>query len=197
MSRAQAPPEATIRGLIEESIAAQEALLDPLYVLTIHAISRELVSSLRCGGKVIAFGNGGSAADATHLVAELLGRFRRERPSLPAIALDNVAAITAIGNDYAYEEIFARQVTSLGARGDVAIGISTSGRSANVLAGLRASRARGMVTVSLTGADGEAMERISDLCLRVPAHATARIQESHILVAHIICEIVEQELFFG
>ncbi len=155
-----------------------------------------LARCLRGGGKVLLFGNGGSAADAQHLAAELSGRFQLERPALPAIALTtDTSVLTAVANDYGYDLVFARQVEALGGRGDVAIGISTSGRSRNVLAGLRAARERGMTTVGFLGRDGGTIREVCDHALVVPGEKTARIQEVHVLVGHVLCELVERELF--
>ncbi len=184
-----------IRERIQECASVQEQLLSPPFPQIIEEIAHELVACFRSGGKVILFGNGGSAADAMHVGAELLGRFRRDRAPLPAVTLDSLSAITAIANDYAYDEVFSRQIDGLGVPGDVAIGMSTSGRSANVLRAITTARQRGMMTVGLTGADGVDLAEAADLCLRVPADDTARIQECSMLVAHIVCEIVEQEMF--
>ena len=149
------------------------------------------------GRKLLLFGNGGSAADAQHLAAELVGRFQRERRPLPAIALTtDTSALTAIANDYGYDQVFARQVRALGARGDVALAISTSGRSPSVLHAVEACRALGIETIGLTGGDGGTLAGLVDLCLRVSAstHA-ARIQETHILIGHVLCELVDRRLF--
>jgi len=157
-----------------------------------------IAGSLRSGGKLVAFGNGGSAADAQHIACELVGRYMRERGPLPAIALTtNTSCLTAIGNDYSFDEVFSRQVRALARPGDVAMGISTSGRSRNVILGLRAAREVGARTVGLTGGGEGASELCSesDVCIRVPSTLTPRIQEAHIAVGHIIAEIVEGELF--
>jgi D-sedoheptulose 7-phosphate isomerase len=144
---------------------------------------------------LVTFGNGGSAADAQHMAAELLGRYLLERAPLPAVCLtDNVSTMSAIGNDYGFDNVFARQVSGLGRVGDVAIAFSTSGDSANVLAGVAAARAIGMPTIGLTGAGGGALASAVDLCIRVPADGTPRIQEGHTLVAHLICELAERAL---
>ncbi|MGC8773493.1 MAG: D-sedoheptulose-7-phosphate isomerase, partial [Conexivisphaera sp.] len=143
-------------------------------------------------------GNGGSAADAQHIACELVGRYMMERRALPAIALTtNTSCLTAIGNDYSFDEVFARQVRALVRAGDVAMGISTSGRSRNVILGMRAARELGAGTVGLTGADGGELCSVSDVCVRVPSRLTPRIQEAHIAIGHIISEIVEVELFGG
>ena len=140
--------------------------------------------------------NGGSAADAQHLAAELVGRFGRERPALPALALTaNTSALTAIGNDYGYEMIFARQLEALVASGDVAFGISTSGNSRNVVCGMVVARRKGLIGVAMTGRTGGALIRAVEYCIQIPSDDTPRIQEAHIMTGHILCEIVEHELF--
>ena len=147
------------------------------------------------GGKILLFGNGGSAADAQHIAAELVVRYRANRAALPAIALTtDTSVLTAAGNDYGYESVFARQVEALGRPGDVAVGISTSGRSPNVLRGLAAARAAGLRTVGFCGHDGGAMHEHCDALLCVPAEATARIQEMHILLGHVLCAAVDAHL---
>ncbi|HEV7657229.1 MAG TPA: SIS domain-containing protein [Mycobacteriales bacterium] len=160
------------------------------------AVAAERVAeSLRGGGKVLFFGNGGSASDAGHLAAELLGRFALERRSLAAACLsDHTAAMTAIGNDYGYDDVFARQVAGLGRPGDVAIGLSTSGSSANVVRALETARELGMVTIALTGAGGGKVAGVVDICVRVPSEDTPRVQELCMLLGHTLCELVEQEL---
>jgi D-sedoheptulose 7-phosphate isomerase len=147
------------------------------------------------GHKVLAFGNGGSAADAQHLVAELVGRFEAERRALPAVALTpDSSVVTAIANDYGYEYVFTRQIEALGCAGDVAFGISTSGRSRNVEAALAAAKARGMVTIALTGRDGGRMGAEADIHLNVPETSTARVQEVHRTILHAMCSLIEHDL---
>ncbi len=149
-------------------------------------------SALRRGGKILLFGNGGSAADAQHLAAEFVGRFAREREPMPAIALTtNTSILTALGNDYGFEQIFVRQILALGGPADVAIAISTSGRSPNVLQGVRAAHRRGMATIGFTGGGGGRLARLVDIALVVPCANVARIQECHITLGHILCEISE------
>jgi D-sedoheptulose 7-phosphate isomerase len=178
---------------IRESLDAQQRLLEPATVAAVVRAADTLATALKEGRKVLVFGNGGSAADATHLAAELVGRFLLERRGLPALSLsDNSSALTAISNDYGYERVFVRQVEALGRPGDVAIGISTSGRSANVLAGLEAARAGGLGTLALTGGDGGSLPAAVDVCIVVPSADTPRIQEGHTLVAHLLCELVER-----
>ncbi|MBI3802382.1 MAG: D-sedoheptulose 7-phosphate isomerase [Nitrospirae bacterium] len=154
-----------------------------------------IVQSYRNGGKLILFGNGGSAGDAQHIAAELVGRFERERRALPAIALTtNSSTLTAIGNDYDYSKIFSRQVEAWAGPADVVIGISTSGNSSNVLEGIATAKAKGAKTIGLTGEKGGKLGSQVDLCLKVPSSSTARIQESHILIGHLLCLLVEQSL---
>jgi D-sedoheptulose 7-phosphate isomerase len=142
------------------------------------------------------FGNGGSAADAQHIAAEFVGRFQMERTPLPALALTvNTSALTGIGNDYDYVNVFSRQVEALGQAGDVAVGITTSGKSPNVIKGLAAAKAKGMVTVGLTGKFGTMLQEVSKYCLCVPSDQTPRIQESHILIGHIVSQVTELEMF--
>jgi D-sedoheptulose 7-phosphate isomerase len=157
-----------------------------------------VVDALRGGSKVLLCGNGGSAADAQHIAAELAGRLRRDRAGLPAVALTvNPSVLTALSNDYGYDEVFARQIEALGRKGDVLIGISTSGSSENVVRALKAGRAGGLRTIGLLGETGGAMEQHCDLSIRAPESDTPRIQEVHITVGHAICEIVEDALFGG
>lgn len=158
--------------------------------------SIELITkSIKNGNKIILFGNGGSAADAQHMAAEFIGRFMKERKSFPAIAIStDTSVITAIGNDYSFDRIFSRQIESLVKKGDVIIAISTSGRSKNILEGLKASKKLGAKVISLTGKNGTKMKLKSDVFLNVPSVETSRIQEAHRTIIHIICEIVENEL---
>lgn len=150
-------------------------------------------SSLHAGGKLLVFGNGGSASDAQHVAAELVGRFERERGGMAAVALTaDPGVLTSISNDYGYERVFARQVEALGRPGDVAFGISTSGGSANVVAGLRAARTRGLKTVALTGRDGGAVGEAAEVHINVPSTSTARVQEVHRTLLHVICDLVER-----
>ena len=177
---------------IRESLAAQERLLDAETIAALVGAAETIATAFRNDGKLLVFGNGGSAADATHLAAELVGRFLVERPGLPAVSLsDNASAVTSIANDYSYERVFARQVEALGRPGDVALGISTSGRSANVLAGLEAARDGGLATLALTGGDGGRIRAAADVCIVVASADTPRIQEGHTLVTHVLCELIE------
>ena len=191
-------PAPVARERMRESLAAHQALLDGDMPERVADVARLIVSTLGDGGKLLLFGNGGSAADATHLAAEFVGRFRFDRAPLPALSLsDNGSSVSGIGNDYGYEDVFARQVTALGSPGDVAIAISTSGTSPNVVAGLRAARAAGLHTVALTGAAGGVMPDEAERCLRMPSTDTARVQECYMLVGHLVCELVERTLFGG
>ena len=161
----------------------------------ISAAADALRQALRAGRTVLVCGNGGSAADAQHFAAELVGRFTRERRAWPALALTtDSSALTAISNDYGFDRVFARQVEAHGRPGDVLIGISTSGGSPNVLAAVETARARGLVTIGLTGRDGGALGRAVDVHLNVPSPSTARTQEVHITLLHVLCDLVEQEL---
>lgn len=160
---------------------------------TILAVGRRIAECVQGGGKVLVFGNGGSAADAQHFAGELVGRYLRDRPALSALALTtDPSVMTALGNDLGYEAVFRRQVEAHGRPGDVAIGISTSGRSPNVLAALEAARARGMATVGLTGGGGGRLRGLVDHLIDVPSTETPRIQEVHGMVVHLLCEVVEE-----
>lgn len=160
------------------------------------AAARLLAETLKGGGKVLLFGNGGSAADAQHLAAELVNRFQVERPPLAAVALTtDTSILTSIANDYDFTEVFAKQVRALGRAGDVALGISTSGRSQNVVQGLQAARELGLKTLALSGGDGGPVAEIADLALVVPSRNTPRIQEVHITIGHILCDLVDYLLF--
>ncbi|HUB01922.1 MAG TPA: D-sedoheptulose 7-phosphate isomerase, partial [Terriglobales bacterium] len=148
------------------------------------------------GNKILFFGNGGSAADAQHLAAELSGRFLKERRSLPGLALTtNTSVLTAIGNDYSFDEVFARQVRGIGSGGDIAFAITTSGNSPNVLRAVEAAREKGLVTIGLTGGTGEKLRKAVEMCICIPSDETPRIQEGHILTGHILCELIEEALF--
>jgi phosphoheptose isomerase len=154
-----------------------------------------IIEALRAGGKLLLFGNGGSAADAQHVAAELVGRFQRERAAMAAIALTtDTSVLTSIGNDYAFDRVFARQVEALGRKGDVAFGISTSGASPNVVAALVAARALGLQTIALTGRDGGAVGRAAAIHVNVPSESTARVQEVHRTLLHVMCDVVERAL---
>jgi D-sedoheptulose 7-phosphate isomerase len=183
--------------LIEASIAVKQRLLDSAEVVSYVAeVSEILVGAFDRGNKVLLYGNGGSAADAQHIAAEFVGRFAFDRPALPALALSvNTSCVTAIGNDYGFDLVFSRQIEALGCPGDVAIGISTSGNSPNVLCGAFAARKMGLHTVALTGQTGGRLKNAVDHCICAPSDETPRIQECHILIGHIIAELVEQTIF--
>jgi len=184
---------------LQESLSVKHAILGNRELLeTISVVAGALAEALRHGRKAFFFGNGGSAADAQHLAAELVGRFERERRALPAIALTtDTSILTAISNDYSYESVFARQLEGLGSPGDVAVGISTSGKSRNVLSALRIARTMRLVTVGMTGLNGGELAGTVDYCICVPSERTTRIQEAHILIGHIMCEIIEDMLQSG
>jgi len=186
-----------IRDEIQGSIAVKQALLEDGELLAqLSAVVDVCVAAYRRGNKLLLAGNGGSAADAQHLAAEFVNRYAFGRPGLPAIALTTDSSmLTSIANDSGYEAVFARQLEANGAEGDVFIGISTSGRSPNILAALRQARVMGITTVGLTGQAGGQLSTDCDHCLRVPSEDTARIQEAHILLGHILCGLVERELF--
>jgi D-sedoheptulose 7-phosphate isomerase len=187
--------EQALRRGVADAIAVCEGLIDERSVGDLERVVRAVVSSLQGFGKLLLCGNGGSAADAQHLAAEMIGRFYLDREPLPAIALsDNVAALTAIGNDYSYEDVFVRGVRAFGRPGDVLIGISTSGASRNVVAALDAAREIGLVTVALVGSEDCAMARTAMHTLCVHGPDTARIQEGQMLVGHTLCELVEREI---
>ena len=165
---------------------------------TTVAAAQAIVASLRTGGKVLVFGNGGSAADAAHAAAELVGRFRRERRGYAAIALTaDPSVLTSIANDYGYDRVFARQIEALGQPADVAFAITTSGESVNAVQALDAARAQGLTTIALTGRDGGAAGRLADIHVNVPSDATPRVQEVHRTLLHVICDLVETELSAG
>jgi D-sedoheptulose 7-phosphate isomerase len=176
---------------VKQAIAASEQLLSQIV-----RVARAMADVLESGGRIFFFGNGGSAADAQHLAAELVGRFALERRALPAMALSvNNSVVTAIGNDYGFDQVFSRQLEGLARAGDLAIGITTSGKSANVVRAMHSGRAMGLRTVALTGARGGQIRAAVDECLCVPSDITPRIQEGHILIGHMLCEYAERALF--
>ena len=183
-----------LQRIVEDSMTAHQCLLDES-LPALEEVAQVFVHALRRGSKIMLFGNGGSAADAQHVAGELVGRFLKERNPLPAIALTtDTSILTAVGNDWEFKDVFARQVRALARPGDVAVGISTSGNSANVLQGLVDARNCGAVTVGFTGADGGAMRAAADICFCAPARLTPRIQELHLLAWHAICEVVEDAI---
>jgi D-sedoheptulose 7-phosphate isomerase len=189
--------EAKVQERIRESIAVKTALLrNEELIRSVAAVGLDLAEALRSGHRAFFFGNGGSAADAQHIAAELVGRYLIDRPPLPAVALTvNSSNLTAIANDYSFEAVFARQLEALGTAGDVAIGISTSGNSRNVLLAIEVSRRKSMASVGLTGQAGGRLKDLAGRCICVPSKDTPRVQEAHILIGHILSEIVESALF--
>lgn len=186
--------ERVVLGIIDEAVALHSRMrgLDPAPIVRAAQAVRAAAAA---GGKVLAFGNGGSAADAQHLATELVGRFLRERAALPALALTaDTAVLTSVANDYGFERVFARQIEALGRAGDVAFAISTSGGSANVLRALEAAKARGLTTIALTGRDGGPVGAAAQIHINVPDHSTPRVQEVHRTLIHAICELVERNL---
>ena len=176
--------------------AVERATADAAFIAAVVAIAERIAGSLKNGGKVLLAGNGGSAADAQHIAAEFVGRFIADRAPLPAIALTtDTSAITAIGNDYGFELVFERQLRAIGRTGDLFVGISTSGRSPNILAALKAARELGIATVGFTRGAQTPMHALCDLVLGVSSDETALIQQIHITAAHAICHLVERELF--
>jgi D-sedoheptulose 7-phosphate isomerase len=189
--------EQRVSDSIKASIAAKQQLLgNPDLISTIAKVSELLVKTFTQGNKVMLFGNGGSAADSQHIAAEFVGRFAFNRPALAALALSvNTSCLTAIGNDYGFDQVFSRQIEALGRPGDMAIGISTSGNSPNVLKGFEVAKKMGIHTVALAGCTGGKMKGAADYCLCAPSHETPRIQECHILIGHIISELTEETIF--
>lgn len=188
---------AGIQHIIEDSIVTKQAIVDEQTLMhTAGKIANAITTCYRNGGKVLFCGNGGSAADAQHLAAELSGRFYFDRPPLDAEALHvNSSYVTAVANDYTYDEIYSRYVNGVGKKGDVLIGISTSGNSENILRALKVAKSKEMVTVAMTGESGGKMKDVVDFLLNVPSTDTPRIQEAHIMLGHIFCQIVEEDLF--
>ncbi len=183
-----------IGAQVDEALRVGEAVreLTPLLL----RVGAHMADAIAAGGQVIFFGNGGSAADAQHWAAELSGRFYLDRRSLPAVSLTtNSSQLTAVANDYGYDEIFARPLSGMGRPGDIAVGISTSGRSESVVRGLRVARERGLTTIGFTSGDGGGMTALCDYLIAIPATDVARIQEGHELCAHLLCALVERTLF--
>ncbi len=180
---------------LKRSIATLEAFAKDGLKPVVQA-AESMAQALTSGRKVLVFGNGGSAADAQHFVAELVNRYQMERPPLPALALTtDTSTLTSIANDYHFDEVFVRQIKALGVEGDVALGLSTSGRSPNVLKGLAAARGRGLITMGLSGAGAGEMAPLCDILITVPSDETPRVQEVHAVVVHLLCEMVDVKLF--
>jgi len=184
--------------LNQSLVAFERANSDATLLATARAIAAAIVAALRSGNKLLIVGNGGSAADAQHIAAEIVGRYKQERPGYAAIALTtDTSALTSIGNDYGFEQIFARQVEGLGVRGDILIGLTTSGRSPNILLALKKARELGLVTVGFTGAKGTAMAADCDHLLVAPSDDTPVVQQIHLAVGHGICDEIEQAMMRG
>jgi len=183
--RAELKESVEIKNLVARSLAPQ-----------IEQAAKIMIEAIKAGNKILFFGNGGSAADAQHLAAELIGRYRKDRRSLPAIALStDTSILTSLSNDYGFEVVFAKQVEGLAKSGDIAFGISTSGNSRNVLEGIEKAKELGCKTIGLLGCDGGRIGEVVDISIIVPCKITPRIQESHITIGHILCSLIEQELF--
>jgi D-sedoheptulose 7-phosphate isomerase len=186
-----------ITSIIKASIdTKQQVLENELLLQTINSCIHKIVTAFRNGNKVLFCGNGGSAADAQHLAAEFSGRFYTDRKALPAEALHcNTSYLTAVGNDYSFDVIYSRLIDGIGQQGDVLIGLSTSGNSKNIIKAFETAKEKGMVTIGFTGMTGGQLKSVSDYLINVPSTDTPRIQESHILIGHIICQLVEEKIF--
>ena len=186
-----------IGSQVKKSIDVKQKLLDSQELMNlVQEVALKCVEVYKNGNKTLIAGNGGSAADAQHIAGEFVSRFYFDRPGLASIALTtDTSIITAIGNDYGYEKLFSRQVQANGVKGDIFIGISTSGNSANVIEALKECKEKGIITVGLTGEKGGKMAEMCDYCIRVPSNETPRVQEAHILIGHIICAVVEEAIF--
>jgi D-sedoheptulose 7-phosphate isomerase len=189
--------DAHIRTLVESAIATMELFRsDTALHATLSKIAQSMIDAFRQGNKILLFGNGGSASDAEHIAAEFVGRFAFDRPALPAISLaENLCSVTAISNDYGFELVFSRQIEALARPGDIAMAISTSGNSPNVLHGVAAANKANLLTIGLTGRSGGKLRSLVKQCVCVPSDDTPRIQECHTLIGHVLSGIVEQELF--
>lgn len=186
-----------IRSLIESSIETKQKLLqDDKIAETVEEITKAIVAAFKNGNKLLLCGNGGSAADAQHLAAEFTGRFYKDRQALPAEALHvNTSYLTSVANDYSFDVVYSRMVTGIGNKGDLLIGLSTSGNSINIIKALEAAKEKGMITVGFTGETGGKMKNLCDHLINIPSGDTPRIQESHILLGHIICQLAEEKYF--
>jgi len=189
--------ENKIQSIIEKSIATKQQIInDKNLIKVVKEVADSIIACYKNGGKVLFCGNGGSAADAQHLAAELSGRFYFDRPPLEAEALHvNSSYVTAVANDYSYHDIYSRYVNGVGKKGDVIIGLSTSGNSENIVRALHVAKEKKMIAVAMTGESGGKMKELANFLLNVPSNDTPRIQESHIMLGHIFCEIVEEKLF--
>lgn len=188
-----------IKEIIEKSIAVKVSLLNDSNLLTaIELCADKINGALKNGHKILFCGNGGSAADAQHLAAEFSGRFYQDRKALPAEALHvNTSYLTAVANDYSFDVVYSRLIDGIGNEGDILVGISTSGNSKNILNALEMANTKGMLTIAMTGESGGQIKNVSDILLNVPSNDTPRIQESHILIGHIICQLVEEKYFLS
>ncbi len=186
-----------IKDQIKKSYETKQAIYNDDFLLAeIEKVARKCVELYKGPNKTILAGNGGSAADAQHIAAELVGRYGFDRPSIPSLSLTtDTSNLTAIGNDYGYDKVFSRQLEGMGQSGDIFIGISTSGNSVNIINAFNSAKEKGITTVALVGRDGGEMAKLADISLIVPSNSTPRIQESHILIGHILCDIIEQEIF--
>jgi len=183
-----------IAMLINESIRVKRLLLKDRFD-DIEALAKDMLLTIKKGRKIIIFGNGGSAADSIHIAAELVGKFHKKRRALPAIALtSNISTLTALSNDFSFEYVFERQIEALGEKGDMALGISTSGKSKNVIRGIEKAKKMGLKIATLVGREKTRLSQIADISIRVPSNSTPRIQEAHITIGHIVCEIIEDAL---
>jgi D-sedoheptulose 7-phosphate isomerase len=188
-----------VKDIIESSINVKQAILQNEELLsTVKAIVDVITTSLRNNGRIYFCGNGGSAADAQHLAAEFSGRFYTDRKALPAEALHtNTSYLTAVANDYSFDVVYARLIEGIGFNGDVLVGLSTSGNSANIVKAFEVAREKGIITIGFTGLSGGTMKSLSDYLVNIPSTDTPRIQESHIMIGHIICQLVEEKYFAG
>ena len=184
-----------IKSQIESNIELSKKILNE-FLSIICDLGKIIASVVKAENKILICGNGGSAADAQHIAAEFINRFCMERRPLPAIALTtDTSVITSIGNDYDFKYIFSKQVSALGRKGDILLGISTSGNSQNIIEAVNAAKKKGIYTIAFTGQSGGKLQKIVDVCIKMPASETARVQEGHILISHLLCDIVEKELF--
>jgi len=189
--------KAYIKDQIKKSYETKQKIYEDEALLSeIEKVAQKCVALYKTDKKTILAGNGGSAADAQHIAAELVGRYGFDRPSIPSLALTtDTSNLTAIGNDYGYDQVFSRQLEGMGQESDIFIGISTSGNSVNIIKAFESAKKKNITTVALTGRDGGEMAKIADIALVVPSNSTPRIQESHILIGHILCDIIEKEIF--
>ncbi|MBF0385232.1 MAG: D-sedoheptulose 7-phosphate isomerase [Candidatus Omnitrophica bacterium] len=183
-----------MRKIFAESIAVKESALEGNITQIVKAV-KKITAALKSGNKILFFGNGGSASDSQHMAAEFIGRFKKERKALPAIALTtDTSVLTSLSNDYNFDIVFERQIEALGKKGDIALGISTSGNSANVVSAIKKAVIMGLYTISLTGNKGGKLLEFSDITIIVPSPITARVQEAHSVILHAICELVEESI---